>query len=115
MKKTTFFGSLLLLASPFIASAQALTPLKNLVASVGSIVFALIPILIGLAVVVFFWGLVKYIRDSGKSHDAGLKTMIAGIVSIFIMVSLYGIIAFAGNALDISQNSGVLAPPTIAH
>lgn len=73
--------------------------------SVGTIVNTLIPILVGVAILVFFWGLVKYIRSAGgKGHDEGLKIMVAGLVSFFIMVSLYGIVNFAGNALGISQN-----------
>ncbi len=57
----------------------------------------LIPVLIALALVVFFWGLVKYIR-SGKA--AGAKdVMIAGLVGLFVMVSVWGIIRIAQNTL----------------
>lgn len=114
MKKISTLGLLLLAAAPFIASAQQLTPLRNLVAAISAIVHQLIPVLIGIAILVFFWGLIKYIRDSGKGHVQGRNIMIAGLISIFVMVSLFGIIAFAGNALGIANNSiGGGTPPTV--
>ena len=57
----------------------------------------LIPVLIALALVVFFWGLVKYIQ-SGKAKG-GKDIMIAGLVGLFIMVSVWGIIKVAQNTL----------------
>ena len=104
MKKITFLGTFFLAATPFIASAQ-FANIITLVHAVGTIVSISIPILVGIAILVFFWGLVKYIRSAGgKGHEEGLKTMIAGLVSFFIMVSLYGIVNFAGSAIGISQN-----------
>ena len=81
-----------------------------LIASVGAIINLLIPIAVGAAILVFFWGLIKYINSSGKGHTEGKNIMIAGIVSIFIMLSLYGIIRFAGVALGINQNGNGTAP-----
>ena len=83
-----------------------------LVRSLGTIVADLIPILIGVAVIFFFYGLVKYIREPEKQD--GKKIMIAGLISLFVMVSLWGIISFAGNAIGISQNNGgPLNPPAV--
>ncbi len=68
----------------------------------------LIPVLIALALVVFFWGLIKYIR-SGKSAG-GKDIMIAGLVGLFIMVSVWGIIRIAQNTL--LGGSGNLQTPS---
>lgn len=111
MKKTAYI-SLALFALPLLASAQALTPLANLVVSTGRILNLLIPVLIAAALVVFFWGLVQYIRHpEGGEHGAGGKDiMIAGLVSLFIMVSVWGIIALAQNALGVQGNATVVVP-----
>ncbi|MSR71011.1 hypothetical protein EXS62_03150 [Candidatus Kaiserbacteria bacterium] len=91
--------------------AGTLTPLKQFVQSLGEIVNMLIPILIAVALIVFFWGLIQYIRQSGKGHEAGKKIMIAGLVSLFVMVSVWGIIRLAqtallgGNANDTNINA----------
>src|SRR3990167_9356663 len=104
--------SFVLFAVPLVASAQALQPLKNLVVSLGNLLDMLIPVLIAAALVVFFWGLVQYIRASGseEGHEKGRNTMIAGLISLFIMVSVWGIIALAQNALGLQGNPPISIP-----
>jgi len=82
-----------------------LIPIIQIINSVAYIVGLVIPVLIGVALIVFFWGLIQYIREGGKSHEQGKKIMIAGIVSLFIMVSVWGIVGFAQSALGIRGNS----------
>lgn len=94
------------------AFAQALQPLRNLVVAVGSLLNLLIPVLIAAALVVFFWGLVMYIRkpEGGEHGSSGRPIMIAGLVSLFIMVSVWGIINLAQNALGVQGNAPVQVP-----
>jgi multisubunit Na+/H+ antiporter MnhB subunit len=112
MKKTVIFASALFLL-PFIASAQALAPLVNIIQAAGYIVNLLIPIVIAIALLVFFWGLVKYIRSSGKGHAEGQKIMVAGLVSLFIMVSVWGIIVLAQGALGVNGNIKTQSAPSV--
>jgi hypothetical protein len=111
MKKTALIG-LSLYALPLIAFAQDLEPLKDLVRSIGSILALLIPILIALALVIFFWGLVMYIWAGGgdEAKKQGRNIMIAGLVSLFVMVSVYGIISLAQNALGIGSDTNIEVP-----
>lgn len=54
-----------------------------------------VPLLIGLAVVVFFYGLVKYINSGlgdAKSIQEARSLMIWGIIAITVMVSVWGIV-----------------------
>jgi len=114
MKKTALFSSLFFF-TPLLALAQTLLPIRNLVAALNGIIIALVPLLIGAAVVAFFWGLLVYIFQSGKKgHDKGKKVMIAGIAALFIMVSLWGIIALLQGALGVSGNV-VPTVPAIPH
>src|SRR5674476_877442 len=96
------YVALALFALPALASAQALQPIRNLIVAVGSILNITIPVLIAAAIVVFFWGLIQYIRSSGEGHDTGRNTMIAGLVSLFIMVSVWGLVNLAQGALGVS-------------
>ncbi len=74
-----------------------MTNLKLLITNAGALLNSIIPILITIALIVFFWGLIKYIR-SGKA--AGAKdVMIAGLVGLFVMVSVWGIIRLAQDTL----------------
>ena len=98
MKKLALISSSLF-ALPFIAAAQTygtLAPIQSLINSIGTIVLNLIPITIGLAMVVFFWGLVKYIQN--PESKTGKQIMTAGLLSLFVMVSIWGIIALAQQA-----------------
>ena len=99
-----------LFALPLLASAQQLAPLQNLVGSFGRLVASVIPILITVALIVFFCGLVQYIRKSGKGHAEGKNIMIAGLVSLFVMVSVWGIISLAQGALNVPANAPVQSP-----
>jgi hypothetical protein len=111
MKKTAF-ASLALFALPLLAFAQALQPIANLVTATGRILDMLIPVLIAAALVVFFWGLVQYILhpEGGEHGGGGRPIMIAGLVSLFIMVSVWGIINLAQNALGVQGNAPVTIP-----
>ena len=71
--------------------------LTQLISFAGDVLNRLIPVLIAVALVVFFWGLIQYIR----THKGGKDIMIAGLVGLFIMVSVWGIIRIAQNTLGV--------------
>ncbi|MDB5224932.1 MAG: protein of unknown function with transrane region [Candidatus Adlerbacteria bacterium] len=115
MKKTLITGtSILLFATPFIAAAQQLQPLRNLIASVGLILNALIPITIAATVLVFFYGLIKYVKSAGdgKGASVGKGIMISGIVALVIMISVWGIVRLVQNAFGITNNESI-QPPSV--
>lgn len=99
---------------PLASFAQSLnlSPIESLLGAVASLVGALVPILITLALVVFFWGLVKYLWGAaGKgNHQKGKDLMKWGLVTLFVMVSVWGIIDLMQSALDINKNATGKAP-----
>lgn len=107
MKKTALITASLL-GLPLLASAQTLAPVQTLIVSIGNIIALLIPISIGVAMLVFFYGLIIYIKNAEKG--AGQKIMINGILALFVMVSIWGIVALAQNALGVTGNQNVPAP-----
>ena len=54
----------------------------------------LLPVLIALAVIIFLWGVLKYIRasDNPEQRTEGRELMVYGIIAIFVMVSLWGLV-----------------------
>lgn len=77
----------------------------------------IIGFLFAVALVYFFWGLIKFLAQRGTSDEAvttGKKHMVWGIVGMFIMVSVFGIINFITKSLgekgidptQIEQNIG---------
>lgn len=117
MKKIHILGSTLAFLAPLAAFAQTPTTalpgqgIVNIIGAGAAIINMLIPILISLAIVMFFWGLIKYVRSSGKDHTMGLRIMTAGLLSLFVMVTLWGILAFAASTLQIPGYNGIGAAP----
>lgn len=84
-----------------VGSASSLQRFSDVTDIIVNFFTSLFPILIGLAVVVFFWGLIKYIAKAGntESHEEGKQIMLWGIIALFVMVSVWGVILFAQRAI----------------
>jgi hypothetical protein len=96
--------------APSVAFAQELGNITNLLESVGNLVDLALPIVIAIALLVFFWGLVKFIFAGAEAKDEGKTLMIWGVVALFVMVSVWGLVRFIGNAFDIEQGGTVPVP-----
>jgi hypothetical protein len=87
---------------------------SNLLAQFGGIIAMLPKLLLGVAVVLFFWYLIRYfIIDADKDGEArskAVKGMGLALAGIFVMVTLWGIIAFFGDAIGLNPNVQVNAP-----
>ncbi len=59
---------------------------------IGGMISPIITLIISGAVVVFLWGVFKFIKSEGKEKEAGRDMMVWGIVGIFVMVSLWGLV-----------------------
>ena len=84
----------------------------NLLAQFGGIIGMLPKILTGVAVVVFFWFLIRYFMKGDASAEEKKKAMngmLYSLLAIFVMVALWGILAFFGDALGINPNTTVNA------
>lgn len=101
--KKTFLASTLF-AVPFLASAADLT---TVVAKVGSIISAVTPIIVALALVYFFWGLATYILSSGEKKSEGASMMIWGIIALFVMVSVWGLVGLISNTFSVGQGGDI--------
>ncbi len=67
-----------------------------------------IGVLVAVGLLVFFWGLVKFIfRVDGdeKVIESGKKLMVWGIIALFVMVSVWGIIRFMQMAFDLPTHN----------
>ena len=100
-----------LLALPAIVSAQGV---GRLLLEFGDLIDTIIPILVAIGLLVFLWGLVKFIfRVSGdeKAVEGGKRLMFWGIIALFVMVSVWGIIYFLEEAFLPGPSSSPGATP----
>lgn len=101
----------LLVLTPTFAFAQ-LGNLEGLMSSLGRLVELALPIVVALALLAFFWGLVKFIFAAGdeEAKDKGKSLMIWGLVALFVMVSVWGLVRFIGDALGVQQGDTIDVP-----
>lgn len=99
--------------SPVLALAAVDTGnLQLIVDFIKRTVASLIPIFFGLAIIYFFWGLIKYIQSAGdpKAAGEGKSIMIYGVIAIAVMVSIYGLVAWLQVVFGINADAGVNLP-----
>ncbi len=79
--------------------------IQQLILGVTSLVKMLIPLVAGIALLVFFWGLAKFVlhADSEDAREEGRRLMFWGIIALFVMISVWGLVYFIGSALGIGQ------------
>lgn len=114
--KRIFYG--LLAFGPVLALAQNQTGtsyIQSWVTGLGTIVKDLIPIMFGLAIIYFFWGLIKYIGSAGDPEKAkeGRGIMIWGVVAIAVMAALFGLVSWLTGIFGVKSDNNGLQPPTV--
>jgi len=75
---------------------------------IGDILNVLIPLLVTLGVVYFIWGVIKYV--TAKDEDGqkeGRTTIISGIIGLFVIVAVWGLVGILQNTLDINGNNSL--------
>lgn len=106
-------SALLLAATALAPAAASAQTLLNTLALVSTFLNSLVYLFITLAIVVFFWGLIKYLLGDGQEGKSeGLKIMLMGVVTIFVMVSIWGIIRLLQSTFRVTSTEPVI-PKTI--
>ncbi|MCR4275035.1 MAG: pilin [Candidatus Campbellbacteria bacterium] len=104
-----------------LAIASAFTPLfafaqlggvSNILTAIGRLIDTATPIVIGLALLVFFWGLIKFIMnsDDDEARKKGKGLMIGGIIALFVMVAIVGIINFIAAQVGVTTGGNLPVP-----
>lgn len=117
MKQYKYF----VLASAFLflipGVAFAISNMQGFLQTILSALGAIIPILIGVAVAVFFYGVAKFIlaasNANAQARAGGIKFMIYGVVALFVMVSIWGLVALLQNSLLGSDQVRVFQAPMV--
>lgn len=104
MKKYTnllYVFLLVVLLTPQVSFA-AFDKIKGLLRDFKALLDLIVPIVFGLAIIFFFWGLAQFIRSvSDKTITEGKNKMVWGIIALFVMISISGIIKYIGDSVGI--------------
>ena len=93
MKKILSLSTLALMP---VISMAAIGGLEGLFKKISDLLGLVMPLLLSLAVIFFVYALVKYMLKAGEAQEEAREQMIWGIVILFVMVSVWGLV----NILD---------------
>src|SRR3989344_1795533 len=98
-----------LLTFPVMASAATAF---TIISDIEHILSLMGPFLVSIAVFFFMWGVVKFIAHAGdeKAVADGKMFMIWGMVGLFVIVSIWGIVGFIQDSLIPSGGPSMSAP-----
>ncbi len=79
----------------------------NILGIVSGILAVVIPILVTLAVIWVIVGVIKYITaDDDETQAKARKTILHGIIAVFVIVSIWGLVAILNQTFDVGQGGG---------
>lgn len=99
--KNKYHNALFILGLFFPVLVFAQDNLFSLFDSIIGILGQLVAIIIALALVFFLWGVAKFILNAGDPAERakGKQVMVWGIIALFVMVSVWGIVNFMQDAI----------------
>jgi hypothetical protein len=100
--------------APFVAFGAAvdLGYFTTFLTALQGIINTLVPLVIALGLLFFIWGLVQFIFASGDeaAKDEGKRKMIWGVVALFVIVSVWGLVALLNQLTGVAAGGTVVTP-----
>jgi len=124
-KKLVVLSGFVLGLSPIVALAQVSSggatstacdtgstgSLFGLLCKMGSLLNAVVPVLIALGVVYFVWGVVTYVISSDEeAKKAGRNRIIFGIIGLAVIVGLWGLVNLLRNTFGLNNSTNIQLP-----
>lgn len=83
------------------------TSIFNILGIISSIFAIVIPLLVTIAVIWVIIGVIKYITaDDDETQATARKTILHGIIAVFVIVSIWGLVAILNQTFDVGQGGG---------
>lgn len=99
---------------PAVAHAQQVRDIQSLIQYLLGIIDQLVVLVVGLGLLVFLWGLARFIMQAGDKDAVkeGKNLMFWGIIALFVMTSVWGIVNILENSF-FGSNSSPTMPPSM--
>lgn len=111
------FSSLFLLGLPGLSLAQGYEGLaEGDVSGLLQLIFAwlnnIFYALMGVAFIIFVWGIIKFIFSGGDAGKVGesKKIIVFGLIGLFVMVSVFGLVYLVGQFIGIRPGGTIEIP-----
>ncbi len=111
----TFLAPALAFAQPYTGGSGVSTgtvspggtDVFNILGIISSIFAIVIPLLVTIAVIWVIIGVIKYITaDDDETQATARKTILHGIIAVFVIVSIWGLVAILNQTFDVGQGGG---------
>lgn len=106
------FYVLLALLLPVISFAQG-TGIQDLLEDGGRLLTLILPILIAVEFIIFLIGIMRFYMtpDTGSdSFMSGNAFLVFGVISLFVTVAIFGLVAVLQNTVGVSSGGSITAP-----
>ncbi len=115
MKKSIAFITAGASFLPMIAFAQSGTQIFSILGIVQNILNFIVPMVITLGVIYFIYGVIGYVSAADEEkRTESRNVMIYGIIGLFVIVSIWGLIRFLGSSTGVGQGGiNCLTNPTL--
>lgn len=106
VRKYSVLFALLALFLPHSASAQSV---REVIGRLQVALDALMPFLVGLALVFFIIGVLKYImaQDNESGRTAARQMMVNGIIALFVIVSVWGLVLVIAETINVHPGTPI--------
>ena len=92
-------------ALPFSANA-AISNVDDIFAFIQHLLNVILPLIIAAAVVYFVWGMFQlFLAGDEEKKDKAKTTIIYGVIAIFVMVSIWGLVNILSNTFGLNNTS----------
>jgi TRAP-type C4-dicarboxylate transport system permease small subunit len=93
-------------SAPVVASAGSLIALAQTIQR--TVYRPMVTAILAYALLLFIWGVYRYIASAGdeKASAEGSKLMSYGILVLFVMVSVWGLVSIMMNAIGVPTGGG---------
>lgn len=115
-KITTVGASIVAFFAPLFAFAQSSPVItggqsgQGLLLGFMRLLSLAMPILTTLAVLYFIWNVITFVMADGPEKSKKRETLIWGLVALFVILAVWGIIAVISNTLDIGVGGSLPTP-----
>ena len=84
---------------------QASQGLRGLICFAASLLRLVIPLLVGVALIMFIYGIIIYVinANSDDKRKEGTKSMLMGIIGLFVMISVWGLVKVLGSTFGLDN------------
>lgn len=85
----------------------AANDVQGIITLIMSILNLIVPLLIAVAVVIFLYGVIKYITAGGDEtkRTEARNMMLWGIIGLFVMIAVWGLVNVLANTLDLDTST----------